>query len=106
MAMIKWNDLGRKFEFKRGQKSNMPELEFSSDHGKRCQTAGNRDDNSMPRKCVISDADRTMINSLSLLKIKPMPRRCSLAIDTLPQVDQENDLVSSNDHIKSERIIY
>ena len=66
MAAIKWTDLGRKFEVKRGQKSNMPDLEFSEDYGKRCNTAGGeRDENAKLRKCVISDADRTMINSLS-----------------------------------------
>ena len=29
MAKIKWTDLGRKFIVKRGQKTNMPELEYS-----------------------------------------------------------------------------
>ena len=53
MAKIKWTDLGRKFMVKRGQKSNLPELEYSDNVGARCQTAG--DGNQRTRKVVISD---------------------------------------------------
>ena len=52
MAKIKWTDLGRKFMIKRGQKSNLPELEYSENFGARCQTAG---DGQRTRKVVISD---------------------------------------------------